>query len=178
MRSLHLDFLHPEPPLARIGLALLAVGVIVGCVVGWQFVVLDREASAMASRVAEIEQMSKRGLAVVKQVTGDPKIVAQEIAQANAVLASLTVPWDAMFRSLESARGDQVGLLGIQPEGSSRNVRIVGEARRYEDILGYLKRLEATEGFSNVFLAAHEEKTAGNTRAIAFTLTAEWSARP
>jgi Tfp pilus assembly protein PilN len=178
MRSLHLDFLHPAAPPARFGLVLLLAGVIAATLVGWRFIVIDREASALATRVAETEQMSKRGLAAVKPLTGDPKIVAQEVAQANAVLASLTVPWDVMFRSLESARGDQVGLLGIQPEGSGRNVRIAGEARRYEDILGYLKRLESTEGFSNVFLAAHEIKTADNTRAITFTLTAEWSARP
>ena len=178
MRTLHLDFLHPEAPNAKLGFVLLLAGVIVASWVSWRFVVLDRAASALATRVADTEQMSKRGLSAVKTITGDPKVVAQEIAQANAVLASLTVPWDAMFRSLESARGDQVGLLGIQPEGSGRNVRIAGEARQYEDILAYLKRLEVTEGFSNVFLVAHEIKTTGNTRAIAFTLTAEWSARP
>lgn len=178
MRALHVDFLHPETRNAKVGLVLLLAGVVAACLVSWRFVVLDREAFALATRVADTEQMAKRGLSVVKTVTGDPKLVAQEIAQANAVLASLTVPWDAMFRSLESARGDQVGLLGIQPEGSGRHVRIAGEARRYEDILGYLKRLEATEGFSNVFLAAHEIKANDNTRAISFTLTAEWSARP
>ncbi len=176
MRPLRLDFLHPIPRHTRLGPVLLLAGAVVAGVVGWRFVVLDNEAQRLESRLAETQRMARRGLPAVRSPAGDPKLIAQELGQANAILASLTVPWDAMFRSLESAAGDHVGLLGIQPDGSGRQVRIAGEARRFEDLIVYLKRLKATSGFSNVFLAGHELKGTGNARTVAFTLTAEWSA--
>ncbi|MFN0301107.1 MAG: PilN domain-containing protein [Burkholderiales bacterium] len=175
MRPLRLDFLHPIPPHSRLGPALLFAGALAAGVAGWRFAALDSEAQRLESRLAETQRMARRGLPAVRSPAADPKLVAQELGHANAILASLTVPWDAMFRSLESAAGDNVGLLGIQPDGSGRQVRIAGEARRFEDLIVYLKRLKSTSGFSNVFLAAHELKGSGNARTVAFTLTAEWS---
>ncbi len=176
MRPLRLDFLHPTPPDTKLGPVLLLAGALAAGAVGWRFVALDREAERLESRLAETQRMARRGLPAVRSPAADPKLIAQELGQANAILASLAVPWDAMFRSLESAAGDNVGLLGIQPDGSGRQVRIAGEARRFEDLIVYLKRLKSTSGFSNVFLAGHELQGTGNTRTVAFTLTAEWSA--
>ncbi len=181
MHALHLDFLHPTAAAPRLGLALLLVGLVVAGAVGWRYVTLDREATRLEARIADTQRMARRDFAVVPVAAGDPKVVAQELGQANTILASLAVPWDALFRSLETAGGNSVGLVGIQPDGSGRQVRISGEARRFEDLVAYLKRLEATDGFSNVFLAAHEMKgeSKGNsrTRSIGFTLHADWSAR-
>jgi Tfp pilus assembly protein PilN len=93
------------------------------------------------------------------------------------VLASLTLPWDAMFGELESAADAHVGLLAIQPDASGRQVRLAGEARTFEALLAYVARLEATAGFANVLLATHELKAGGAERPVTFTLTADWVGR-
>jgi hypothetical protein len=83
-----------------------------------------------------------------------------------------------MFGELESAASANVALLGIQPDGAGRQVRLAGEARRFEDLLAYVARLEATPGFANVFLAGHELKSGSGGQVVAFTLAAEWVGRP
>lgn len=177
MRALRLDFLHPTPPRRKLGLALLVLGIAAAGAAAWRYQSLVAETDALTARVADTKRMARRDLPQMRQLAADPKVLAQEIVRANMVLSSLSVPWDGMFGELEAAANANVTLLGIQPEASGRQVRLAGEARRYEDLLAYVARLEATEGFANVFLAGHELKAGGATRPVAFTLTADWVGR-
>jgi Tfp pilus assembly protein PilN len=174
MRRLHLDFLHPSAPRAWIGVAVLALGVATAGVAGWRYQALRGEVDHLDARIEDTKRMARRELPRVREVGGDPKQLAQEVTRANAVLASLALPWDAMFRTIESAGSDNVALVAIQPDGAGRQFRLQGEARRFEDMLAYIVRLESTAGFTNVLLAGHEMKTVGGVRAVGFTLTADW----
>ncbi|MCG6877296.1 MAG: PilN domain-containing protein, partial [Betaproteobacteria bacterium] len=100
--------------------------------------------------------------------------LAEEIRDANAVIERMNVPWDALFRELEAAAGDGVALLAIQPDPTSRRVRIAGEARELGAVLGYVERLEAREGLAHVHLLGHEMRDAA-PRPVAFTLIAQWT---
>ncbi len=177
MRALHLDFLHPAGPRLQIGLALLALGVAAAGLVAWRYYALTGEVARVEARLEDAQRLARRDLPRMRLPAGDPKAVSQEVGRANAVLASLTVPWDAMFGELESAASASVALLGIQPDGAGRQVRLAGEARRFEDLLAYVAALEATPGFANVFLAGHELKPGSGGQVVAFTLAAEWVGR-
>jgi hypothetical protein len=65
-------------------------------------------------------------------------------------------------------------LLSIQPDAGTRALRITGEARRFEDVLAYLGRLEQRPALANVFLASHEVRQGGAHRPVAFALVAQW----
>jgi len=177
MRALHLDFLRPAGPRLQVGLALLALGVVAAVLVAWRFLALGRDVDELEVRLADVKRLERRELPRMRVSAGDPKVLAQEVGRANAVLASLTLPWDAMFGELESAANANVGLLAIQPDGSGRQVRLAGEARSFEALLAYVARLESTAGFANVLLATHELKPGGAERPVAFTLTADWVGR-
>jgi Tfp pilus assembly protein PilN len=177
MRALHLDFLHPGGPRLRIGAALLALGIVATASAGWRYYALAADVARLEERVEDLRNLSRRSLPKLRTSAGDAKVVAQEVGRANAVLASLTLPWDAMFGELEAAANPNVALLGIQPDGSGRQVRLAGEARRFEDLLAYVARLEGTAGFANVYLAGHELKTDAVGQPVAFTLTADWVGR-
>jgi hypothetical protein len=177
MRALHLDFLHPAGPRVRIGAALLALGIAAAALAGWRYFVLAGDVARLEARVADLNSLARRTFPQLRAPAGDARLLAQEVGRANAVLASLTLPWDAMFAELEGAASKDVALLGIQPDGTGRQVRLAGEARRYEDLLAYVARLEATAGFANVFLAAHEVRTDAPGQPVAFTLTADWAGR-
>ncbi len=177
MRALELDFLHPAGPQFRVGAALLALGVAAAVLVAWRYYALGRDVGELEERLADVRRLERRELPRMRLTAGDAKVLAQEVGRANAVLASLTLPWDAMFGELESAASASVGLLGIQPDASGRQVRLAGEARSFEELLAYIGRLEATAGFANVLLATHELKPGGTQRAVAFTLTADWVGR-
>jgi hypothetical protein len=177
MRALHLDFLQLEAPRTRLGVVLLIAGIAGVALAGWRHQTVAAELATLDSRLADVKQLARRELPRVRGAVGDPKVVGQEVARANAVLASLTLPWDALFGELEAAATDRVALLAIQPDGSGTQVRLGGEARRFEDLLTYIARLEATPGFANVFLAGHELKSGSKDRAVAFTLVADWIGR-
>ncbi len=173
MRALHLDFLHPAAPRLRLAATLLALGIAATLAVAWRHHVLVAEIDELGARVADTDRLARRDLPRMREAVGDPKLVAQEVSRANAVLASLTLPWDAMFGSLEKASDPGVALLGVQPAG--RQVRLLGEARQLEDLLAYIARLESSGGFANVFLASHELKQNGGAPSVAFTLNADWA---
>jgi len=177
MRALHLDFLHPAGPRFQVGAALLALGIVAVVLVGWRYYALGGDVAGLEERLADVKRLERRELPRMRVSTGDPKLLAQEVGRANAVLASLTLPWDAMFGELETAASAHVGLLAIQPEASGRQVRLAGEARSFDELLAYIGRLEATRGFANVLLATHELKPGGAERPVVFTLTADWVGR-
>jgi hypothetical protein len=175
MRALELDFLHPAGARLRLDLVVLALGLAAAGAVGWRYAALAEDVAALEQRIDDVRRLARRDLPRVRVPAGDARALAQEVGRANAVLATLTVPWDAMFGELESAASANVALLGIQPDG--RQVRLAGEARRFEDLLGYIGRLEATQGFANVFLSAHELKSGSGGQVVAFTLAADWVGR-
>jgi Tfp pilus assembly protein PilN len=177
MRALHLDFLHPSGPRIRVGIALLALGIAATALVGWRYYALTVDVERLEARITDLKSLARRSAPRMRLPAGDAKLLAQEVGRANAVLASLTLPWDAMFGELEAAASRDVALLGIQPDSSGRQVRLAGEARRFEDLLTYIGRLEATAGFANVFLAGHELKSTAAGQPVAFTLTADWVGR-
>lgn len=177
MRALRLDFLHPSGPRIPVGTVVLALGIAASALVGWRYYALAGEVDRLEARVADLKSLARRSFPQMRLPAGDAKVLAQEVGRANAVLASLTLPWDAMFGELESAASTNVALLGIQPDGTGRQVRLAGEARRFEDLLAYVVRLEGTAGFANVFLAGHELKADAVGQPVAFTLVADWVGR-
>jgi Tfp pilus assembly protein PilN len=175
--TLQLDFLHPGRAPVRMGMLLLVAGLASVAVVGWHHQNVAAQAAELNRRLADTQRLVRRELPAVQETTGDPKAVAQEVIRANAVLANLAVPWDALFGELEAAADPNVALLSIQPEGGGRRVRLAGESRRFEDLLAYIARLESTAGFANVFLVGHELRSVGAERAVAFTVSADWVGR-
>jgi hypothetical protein len=138
---------------------------------------LQSEIGVLEARIADHRRMTRRELPPIREAAMDNKVLAQEIRQANVVLAQLNLPWDALFGELERAAVDGVSLLAVQPEVASGQVRIAGEARSYELALAYVERLELSERFANVFLVSHQVRTTAPRAPVVFELLADWSAR-
>jgi hypothetical protein len=171
---LHLDFVRPRAPRHGLGAALLALGVFAAVATLVEYRALAGEAGRLEARIADTQRMARRELPRLRQAALDPKALADEVRNANAVLAHLTIPWDALFREIEAAGDASVALLAIQPDAANRAVRIAGEARRFEDVLAYIGRLEARPALANVFLTSHELRPGGAQRPVAFTLVGQW----
>ncbi|MEF7612414.1 PilN domain-containing protein [Aquincola sp. MAHUQ-54] len=175
MTALHLDFLHPRRRLPRAGLVLLAAGVLLAGGVAWQHGRLAADTAALGERLAQANGLANRSRGPLQaENPAQARAQAQALARANTVLASLNQPWNGFFQELESVAHRQVTLLSIQPEADGRRVRLGGEARRYEQVLDYVARLEATDGFAQVFLASHAMREGPGGRTVVFTLSADW----
>lgn len=168
---MHLDFVQPHARRTWLGVVLLAAGAAATYGLLVEYRAQQRESAALEERIERAQLAARRELPRLR--VADGRALAQEVRAANAVIAHINVPWNELFGELEAATDADVALLAIQPDPASGQVRIAGEARRLESVLGYIGKLEAREGLANVVLLSHELKDAPS-RPVAFALAAEW----
>ena len=171
MRRMHLDFVQPHARRTWVGVLLLAVGAAAAYALLAQHYAQLRETAALEEQIADARRAVRREMPPLR--VGGGRALAQEVRAANAVIAHINVPWDALFRELEAATEADVALLAIQPDPVNGQVRIAGEARKLDAVLGYMAKLEARESLANVVLLSHELKDVPS-RPVAFTLAADW----
>ena len=171
MRRRHLDFVQPHARRTWLGVVLLIAGAAATYGLLAQYYAQARESAELEERIEGAQRAVRRELPRLRVAGG--RALAQEVRAANAVIARINVPWDALFGELEAATGADVALLAIQPDPATGQVRIAGEARKLESVLGYIAKLEAREGLANVVLVSHELKDTPS-RPVAFALAAEW----
>jgi hypothetical protein len=175
-RAVRLDFVTARRAPVRAGIAVLVAGVAALAAMLIDYRDVRSETSALELRIADFRRMSRREQPPIREAGMDARALAQEIRQANVVLAQLNVPWGALFRELEAASVDGITLLAIQPDVASGQVRIAGEAKTYAFALAYVSALEASDRFANVFLTSHEVRANTPQRPVIFALVADWSA--
>jgi hypothetical protein len=101
-----------------------------------------------------------------------------QVADANDVIGRLSLPWNALFLSIESSALDTVALLGVQPQPEQRLVTLTGEARSYADILEYMERLDASVAFVHSRLVSHKVKREAPGHPVDFVIAAQWRIAP
>ena len=173
MRALRLDFARSRAS-GRVGAVLLAAGLLAAIGASAQFAALTRETEAWEARAADLKSMSERSMKRVGAGAGDATALGGEVRSANAILAQMSVPWNALFRELEGAGGPNVSLLSVHPDIAGRQVRIAGEARNMQAALDYVAKLEETGTLRRVVLTGHETKQSGTQSPVGFSLAAEW----
>lgn len=107
----------------------------------------------------------------------DPAL-AKDLRAAEQVVHRLALPWDALFRTVETAASDRVALLAIEPDAQKRELAISGEALDYFAVLTYVARLSEPGQLSDVHLVRHETKQDDPRHPLTFTIAARWRAEP
>jgi hypothetical protein len=171
MRPIRLDFVREGSHASPAALVSLVLGALALGAALWNYSAARSEHDELASA------LRTSAPAVETSGAGDEtrrRADEAEAKRASALLASLGVPWPALFTALESVAGNGVVLTGLQPEAEARRVRITGEARRFEDIPDYARRLQDTRTLTNVTILAHDTRESR----ITFTLQADWVIAP
>jgi Tfp pilus assembly protein PilN len=175
LRAVQLDFLQPGRRASGSGVVLLAAGVVAAFVVLLFHGELLGEAQQLEAQVAKLERRS-RGLAPVDVRVEES--VQQEIRRANEVIDQLALPWDRLFRAVESAASDRVALRGIAPDAKAGTVQISAETADPEAMFDYVRKLEQQSGLSQVYLLQHQRERRNTARPIRFLVSASWMQRP
>ena len=174
MRPLNLD-LHRDDARGRIlRFAILGLGVLaaVACVVRFQ--TLRKEATLWDAKLEDMSRLANRKTGSVGLAPRDGKLPAEEVKRANVVLEHMAVPWGVLFSDLEATSDDGLALLAIQPDGSSRQVRISGVAANLSTVTGFVTRLEAQPHLTGVHLVQHEMRSGAPGKPVAFSILASW----
>lgn len=174
LRALQLDFKQAVRQRSVPGLLVLVMGAIaLGYVLN-----SERElAGQIELAEARLEVLAKRGR-IKAVVPVDSQELQQEIRQANDILQQLSLPWDDLFKVVESTSEKEIALLSIQPDAGKRLVRIGGEAKNFDALLAYITRLEQSKILHEVFLTSHEIRQQDPEKPVRFALVAKWKVLP
>lgn len=96
----------------------------------------------------------------------------EQIKSYEAVVRQLAQPWATMMQAMEQVATGDVAILQLEPHAESRLLKITGEARHREAMFEYLRRLEATNGLTQVHLISHQMKLEHPQRPIQFSAQA------
>ena len=173
MRALNLDFRRGIHSPGWVGIALLIAALAGALASGGHYLQLaDRIAVADASIRDAAATTRKAARSASANV--DPQTLASELQRAREILLALTLPWGDLFASAESSGTPDVALLSIESDTDKRRVRISGEAKNFEAMLGYLRYLEARPTLVDVYLQSHELQKQDPQQPMRFVLNAEW----
>lgn len=169
MQRLQLDYV-PHAGTARwLGIALLVLAALVGAKQADVYTTAKRETAQLEARLSRLESRGKQ-----TTTTALPESTLREIRRANDVIEQIALPWDRLFRAVESAAGEKVGLLGITPDQKSGTVEVGGEAADLNAMFDYVKRLQRQPTLTRVYLLNHKLNDQDPQHPIRFTVTASW----
>jgi Tfp pilus assembly protein PilN len=171
--KLEMDFVRTRRPWTMHGVLLLLTGIAVAGAAIQQYVVANQDIAALEREIG-VHARAPGGNPRERQADIDR--LRGRILLANQVVRKKTVPWDGLFRDIESASTPKIGLLTVQPDASSGVVRISGEALDAAALTAYIERLEAQPSLANVHLAEHEIKLQQGRPVVRFNLNATWAA--
>jgi hypothetical protein len=98
----------------------------------------------------------------------------RELDAARRLLQELVLPWDTLFRSVETSVDRDTALLAVEPDADKRALRVTGEARDYHAVLQFVQRLEKSPGLSQIHLLNHQIREDVAEKPFVFTLSASW----
>lgn len=159
----NLPFRWAGPLLLALALAALAMTIV-------YYVGLNDRAAEWEQKLARADQGGVQG----SSRQASPEELAQEMQRANEVLRQLTLPWEPLFQTVESAAGNEIALLALEPDVEKHVVKIGGEARDMVVLLEYITRLEEHEVFGPVYLQSHQIQQQDPDRPVRFSLLAVW----
>jgi hypothetical protein len=166
MQRLDLDFRRDRAGSRWLGRVLLAVAAAVCLDAGLSYYDLRQATRAGEARLAP---RAAAGPAA--------RVSAQELDAVRETVQRLALPWDELFKALESVADDKIALTAIEPDAAKGTVTISGDGKSYLAALSYVSNLGRAEGVERVQLVRHEQKSNDANGAVSFSVSAAWSTK-
>lgn len=174
MSELRLDYQLNRPFPWRGGV-LLAVALLALGLTGAYYLRLTNQTAGWEAKLEQLGGSHKRKLQASDRAGAAAAAeLAKEVRQANEVLRKLTMPWEDLFRAVETTASKDVTLLALAPNTEKRMVKIYGEAKDFDAVLNYITLLENQKEFGTVYLQSHQIQQQDPEKPIRFTLQAAW----
>ena len=182
MKRTRIDFAPPglrrtlfrAPP--RLVLLAPAIVLLLATAAGQGQQYLERQAELAALQAATAARtqapLAQRSAAPAPHIV----IAPAQASAVNAAVMQLNLPWRDLAEAVAGATPPSVALLSLEPDAKRRQLRITAEARSSDDMLAYVSRMQAEEGFSSVVLTRHEVMEQDPNRPLRFQISAQWGA--
>jgi len=174
MRALDLDYQRVRKPVPWLGLGVLLAALAALAVTGLYYQNLNREIQSWETKADHIRLSSQRSPVARALTEQAARAQMLEVKQANQVVRQLALPWNALFKAVETAGGESIALLLLEPDLQKGTVRISGEAKNFDALLNYVKELSTREVFGSVTLQNHQIQQDTPEKPVRFSLLAHW----
>jgi hypothetical protein len=175
MHALRLDYQRSNRPFPWLGLIVLAAAI--AALAAMAALYQDTRASAARWEARHDQATRAAGMSARAAQPLDrdaQRIQALEVQHANSVLRELGLPWDVLFRAVESSAGKNIALLALEPDLRKGTVTISAEAKNFDAMLEYARQLGQRDVFASVHLQRHLIQQADPQRPVRFSLLAVW----
>ncbi len=169
MHRLDLEYMPRSGTARWLGIVLVALAGLAGAKQADLYVTAKEEVARLEARISRIESHGEQ-----TRVVALSDSTLREIRRANDVIEQIALPWDRLFRAVESAAGEKVALLGITPDQKSGTVEVNGEAADLNAMFDYVKRLQRQPSLARVYLLNQKLNDQDAQRPVRFTVTASW----
>lgn len=171
MKRLDLDFRRNQVKHNRTaGLLLLLAGVAAGIVLADSYSELkDEQQRTKATLVQQHERRPETSN------VADLKEIEPQLKRAAAAIEQLSFPWEKLFKALESSMNEDIALLSVQPDVAGGTVTLNAEARDWNAMLDYIRRLNEDKFLTGVHMVSHQVQQADPQHPVRFALSCTWS---
>lgn len=171
MREIQLDFQPRRPGLLSV--VLLLAGLLLAGDAWIEDSALREKMAEVDGRLAQAKRRADR-LEVGRRDSQPENVFSAEESKALRVaIGAIRVDWEALYRAIDSAVGEDVALLAIRPSVTGKAVQISGEARDMKAALAFVEALRA-EPLAKVALLSHQVKQVDPQKPIIFEIAATW----
>jgi Tfp pilus assembly protein PilN len=175
MRAIRLDYQRNMKPLPWLGLWVLALALVGLALLGSYYHELNKHIAFWQGRADHVEHLYRHSAYALRPTSAQTEREhILEVEHANQVLRQLSLPWNTMFKAVESSSGKTVALLSMEPDMQKGTIRISGEAKSFVAMLDYVRQLEQREVFGSVYLQNHQVQQDDPQKPVRFTLLAVW----
>lgn len=175
MRRLDLDYFSAAGGNRWLGIALVAFALVATAKLVDVYSGAKREVEQLEMRIAQLERRNGGREAGAPEIS---EATIREIHFANQVIDQISLPWDRLFRAIESAANARVALLGITPNLNSGTVEVSGESADLNTMFDYVKSLQRDPALAHVYLLNHQVNAQDPQRPVRFTVSASWTEKP
>lgn len=167
MRSVKLDFLHPQPKAGLLAWLLLVAGLVLAGWTVWQDTQMNHKITA---ETVEQQKLGKTAMAGNAARTG----AASNRSGEPMVGEQLSLPWSELFVKLESVKSKDIALVSLEADGRKTEALLTAEARNFDAMLAWIESLKNQAGFRTVTLSSHALKEEDPQQPYRFVLRLGW----
>jgi len=170
MKRIHRIDLLNDSPTRWGGWALAAAGLLLAGVAVLPLLPLRADIEARTQAVSAERRASAAADAPIELSATDRR----RQTQARRLLVQLDAPWNELFNLLEQNADPQVGLLRLEPDAASGQIRLMAMARDLGAMAAWLRRLEQDPRLGDVQIVQHQIEEQQPGRPVRFNIVARW----
>lgn len=156
-----------------IAMILLLVGSLIFCAGFLYIQYLSKQTQRLE---ADIEKLSHPKLVkpLFKLNSKEYLKAREESVAINSVVSEITLPWTALFKTLEAVDRPEIKLMSVEPNTKKQSLRINAVAMDTENMMSYIDDLSTQKMLKSVALVTQQNADINGQPALHFVVEALW----